>query len=103
MQTPVVYETETSRHHKIRKVKKCTLDYQANDMEISEFISAVPTDRQSLFAGLHNTILNNDPGVKPVVKPMMGKDMILYEERGYMKYGLASAKIICHCIACPCI
>jgi predicted amidohydrolase len=69
-------------------------------MDISEFFSTVPSDRQSLFTELHNTILTNDPNVKPVVKPMMGKEMILYEERGYMKYGLASAKkyMSLHCL-----
>jgi hypothetical protein len=31
---------------------------------------------------------------------MMGKEMIIYEERGYMKYGLASAKnyMSLHCL-----
>ncbi|MDB4920665.1 hypothetical protein [Mucilaginibacter sp.] len=38
--------------------------------------------------------------VSPVIKPMMGKEMILYEERCYMKYGLASTKnyMSLHCL-----
>ncbi len=71
-----------------------------DDMTISEFISSMPSDRQALLTTLHDTIMTNDPGVKAVVKPMMGKEMILYEERGYMKYGLASTKnyMSLHCL-----
>lgn len=56
--------------------------------------------RQAVLAALHETIMANDPSVIPVVKPMMGKEMILYEERCYMKYGLASAKqyMSLHCM-----
>lgn len=59
-------------------------------MEITEFISRMPAERQVILQTHHEAILANDPTVKPVIKPMMGKEMILYEERGYMKYGLAS-------------
>jgi len=37
-------------------------------------------------------ILENDSTVIPVIKPMMGAGMILYKQRGYMKYGLACTK-----------
>ena len=69
-------------------------------MNVSEFISTMPSDRQVLLTALHDTIMANDPSVGPVIKPMMGKEMILYEERSYMKYGLASAKnyISLHCL-----
>jgi hypothetical protein len=69
-------------------------------MSITEFISSAPAERQVLLTALHDTIIANDPSVTPVVKPMMGKDMILYEERCYMKYGLASAKqhMSLHCL-----
>ena len=69
-------------------------------MTVSEYISTTPSDRQALLTALHDTITTNDPGVSPVVKPMMGKEMILYEERGYMKYGLASTKnyMSLHCL-----
>lgn len=69
-------------------------------MSISEFISGAPEERQLVLNALHETIMANDPTVVPVVKPMMGKEMILYEERCYMKYGLASTKnyMSLHCM-----
>jgi len=69
-------------------------------MTVSEYISSMPFDRQALLNVLHETIMANDPTVNPVIKPMMGKEMILYEERGYMKYGLASIKnyMSLHCL-----
>ena len=36
-------------------------------MEVSEYISSLPSDRQVLLKALHNTIMTNDPSVKPVV------------------------------------
>ncbi|NML40083.1 DUF1801 domain-containing protein [Chitinophaga sp. G-6-1-13] len=69
-------------------------------MTVSEYISSMPADRQVLLSMLHETIMANDPTVTPVIKPMMGKEMILYEERSYMKYGLASTKnyMSLHCL-----
>ena len=69
-------------------------------MTVSEYISSMPFDRQAVLNALHETIMANDPTVNPVIKPMMGKEMILYEERSYMKYGLASTKnyMSLHCL-----
>lgn len=69
-------------------------------MDAAEYISQAPVERQGTLKTIHETILANDEGVIPVVKPMMGKDMILYEERGYMKYGLANTKkhMSLHCL-----
>lgn len=69
-------------------------------MSITEFISGAPEERQAVLTALHESIIANDPTVIPVVKPMMGKEMILYEERSYMKYGLASTKhhMSLHCL-----
>src|SRR5476651_1346467 len=69
-------------------------------MEITEFISTMPAERQATLTALHEAILANDPSVKPVIKSMMGREMILYEERCYMKYGLASVKnyLSLHCM-----
>lgn len=69
-------------------------------MSITEFISGAPGERQAVLTALHEAIIANDPTVVPVVKPMMGKEMILYEERSYMKYGLASTKnhMSLHCL-----
>lgn len=69
-------------------------------MTVPEFISSMPPERQALLSLLHETIVANDPTVTPVIKPMMGKEMILYEERSYMKYGLASTQkyMSLHCL-----
>jgi uncharacterized protein YdhG (YjbR/CyaY superfamily) len=69
-------------------------------MTIAEYISSLPEERQTTVSAIHEAILANDPTVTPVIKPMMGKEMILYEERGYMKYGLASTKnhMSLHCL-----
>lgn len=69
-------------------------------MSITEYISSAPAERQATLTMLHEAILANDPTVTPVIKPMMGKEMILYEERSYMKYGLASTKnyMSLHCL-----
>jgi uncharacterized protein YdhG (YjbR/CyaY superfamily) len=69
-------------------------------MTVTEYISSAPAERQATLTTLHEAILANDPTVTPVIKPMMGKEMILYEERSYMKYGLASTKnhMSLHCL-----
>jgi hypothetical protein len=69
-------------------------------MTISEYISSLPVEGQTVVSVIHEAILANDPTVTPVIKPMMGKEMILYEERCYMKYGLASTKkyMSLHCL-----
>lgn len=69
-------------------------------MSIEEYISAAPIERQELLATLNDVIIAGDPAITPVVKPMMGKDMILYEDNGYMKYGLADTKkyMSLHCL-----
>ena len=69
-------------------------------MTIPEFISQQPAERQALMTALHEAIVANDTTVTPVIKPMMGKEMILYEEKCYMKYGLASVQkyMSLHCL-----
>jgi len=69
-------------------------------MTIPEFIAALPADRQELVTTLHETIVANDPNISFSIKPMMGKDMIMYEEGHYMKYALASVKghLSLHCL-----
>jgi len=48
-------------------------------MDITDFINGALGERQAFLNALHETIMANDPTVIPVVKPMMGKEMILYE------------------------
>lgn len=69
-------------------------------MSIPEYISAAPVERQELLSRLNELIIAGDPAIIPVVKPMMGNDMILYEDCGYMKYGLADTKryMSLHCL-----
>jgi hypothetical protein len=69
-------------------------------MSAADYISQMPAERQDILTAIHEAISANDPSVIPVVKPMMGKEMILYEERCYMKYGLASTKnyMSLHCL-----
>lgn len=61
-------------------------------MSITEFILSQPEDRQELLSNLHEIILQNDKTVTPVIAPMMGKEMIIYNAPGIFKYGLSSVK-----------
>jgi hypothetical protein len=69
-------------------------------MTIPEFIQTAPAERQDTLSKFYEIILANDASVVAAVKPMMSKDMILFEERCYMKYGLASVKayMSLHCL-----
>jgi len=62
------------------------------DFKVQEYITAQPPDRQSILSGMHSVIVEGDKTVIPVVKPMMGKQMIIYEDRSFMKYALAGVK-----------
>jgi hypothetical protein len=62
------------------------------DTTVQNYITAQPRDRQSLLSGIHSVIVEGDKTVIPVVKPMMGKEMIIYEDRSFMKYALAGVK-----------
>ena len=61
-------------------------------MTISEFISTQPEERQELLSQLHEIIIQKDKTVTPVIAPMMGKEMIIYNVPGSFKYGLSSVK-----------
>ena len=70
-------------------------------MQIAEFINDMPIDRQATLTAVHELILAHDKSVTLIVKPMMGKEMILYEEPGHiMKYALASTQkhMSLHCL-----
>jgi hypothetical protein len=69
-------------------------------MTIPEYISQQPDERRALMTALHEAIMTNDSTVTPVIEPMMGKEMILYKEKVYMKYGLASVQkyMSLHCL-----
>ena len=61
-------------------------------MKIEAYIEQQLEDRRDMLTALHSVILQNDPTVVATIAPMMGKEMILYIDRGMMKYGLASVK-----------
>jgi hypothetical protein len=61
-------------------------------MQIEEFIASQSVDRQRLLKEIHKIIIANDKTIVPQVEAMMGVQMIIYKDRGLMKYGLASVK-----------
>jgi hypothetical protein len=61
-------------------------------MSILEFISSQTEERQELLSQLHGIIIQKDKTVTPVIAPMMGKEMIVYNAQGSFKYGLSSVK-----------
>ena len=61
-------------------------------MNIKDYISKQPADRQNLLTQINRIILEEDNTVVPSIEPMMGKEMIIYKGRGMMKYGLSSVK-----------
>jgi len=61
-------------------------------MDVKEYISKQPPARQNVLAKIHAIILAADKTVKAEVEHMMGKEMIVYKGKGYMKYALASVK-----------
>ena len=69
-------------------------------MEPTIFIDTLPTERRQLMRDIHALIVANDPTVQPVVGTMMRNEMILYNDCGTMKYGLASVKnyMSLHCL-----
>lgn len=62
------------------------------DPKVKQYISAQLKERHSILSAIHSVILKKDKTVVPIVEPMMGKAMILYKDKGMMKYGLASMK-----------
>ena len=61
-------------------------------MTIPAFIATQPAERQKLLSQLHEIIIQKDKTVTPVIAPMMGKEIIIYNAPGTFKYGLASVK-----------
>jgi len=70
---------------------KQKLDKQMN-IEVIKYISNQVIDRQDILTAIHAAIIEQDNSITPVVKKMMGNEMIVYEGKGLMKYGLASMK-----------
>src|SRR3984893_14807838 len=60
-------------------------------MTAEQYISAQKENRREVLGSIHEIILQEDPTVACSVGQMMGKEMILYKEKGHFKYGLAGA------------
>ena len=59
---------------------------------INNFILEQPTERQPVFKNIHLIIIEEDKTIVASIEKMMGKEMIIYKDRGMMKYALASVK-----------
>jgi hypothetical protein len=57
-----------------------------------EYISKQQEDRRGILSGIHAIIMREDNTVKPEIGAIMAKEMILYKEKAYFKYGLSSVK-----------
>jgi hypothetical protein len=61
-------------------------------MTAADYISKQEVERRQILSSIDAIILQEDKSVIQDVGPMMGKEMILYKEKGHFKYGLASVK-----------
>jgi len=61
-------------------------------MSPDQYIQLQPSGWQAVLKNIHAIILEKDKTVEPVVEPMMRNEMIVYKEKGMMKYGLAGVK-----------
>jgi len=61
-------------------------------MSPDQYIQQQPFEWQAVLKNIHAIILDKDKTVVPVVEPMMRNEMIVYKEKGMMKYGLAGVK-----------
>jgi hypothetical protein len=61
-------------------------------MKVEAYLAHQVTERQHILTQIHHIIIENDETIKAVVETMMGIEMIIYKDRGIMKYGLAAAK-----------
>ena len=60
--------------------------------EIKNYIQSQPLDWQPILSEIHEIILEKDKSVISEISPMMGKDMMMYKNKGMMKYALAGVK-----------
>lgn len=61
-------------------------------MTATEFINTIEEPRRSIIKALRKSIIDNDKSVTEIVGKMMGKEMLLYNEKGVFKYALSSVK-----------
>lgn len=68
--------------------------------KINDYILSQPADRQAILTDIHSIILDKDKTVTATIEPMMGKEMMMYQAKGMMKYALSSVKnyMSLHCL-----
>ncbi len=52
-------------------------------MTITEYTQLQPSEWQTPLLTLHGLILHHDPGLTAGIAPMMGRQMIVYQEQGH--------------------
>lgn len=61
-------------------------------MAVAEYIAKQESPRKEILSSIHKMITMADKNVKPKVGKMMGKEMIIYDCDGMMKYALSNVK-----------
>ncbi|MDB5229418.1 MAG: hypothetical protein JWN76_223 [Chitinophagaceae bacterium] len=61
-------------------------------MSVPSYFLKQEPGRKEILSSIHSIITQEDKTVDGSVGLMMGKEMILYKQKGYFKYGLASVK-----------
>ncbi|MEO6520212.1 MAG: hypothetical protein ABIN91_00920 [Mucilaginibacter sp.] len=69
-------------------------------MTITEHINTHDAELQPLIETIHSLILKHDQSVEATVGNLMGKEMIIYNDRGSFKYALGVGKdlLSLHCL-----
>jgi len=62
------------------------------DKEVNQYILSQSAEWQVIMTDIHSIIVEEDKTVVPIVESMMGKEMIIYKAKGFMKYALAGVK-----------
>ncbi len=57
---------------------------------VSAFLSSLELSRRQILSAIHQMILEADKQVTAEVAPMLGAEMIVYNQSGVFKYGLSS-------------
>jgi hypothetical protein len=61
-------------------------------MTPSQFIDALESPRKEAISSIHKIILKTNKGLIAEVADMMGKQMLIYKNRGFFTYALSSVK-----------
>jgi hypothetical protein len=61
-------------------------------MTPTQFLASLDPTRKELLSAMHKLILQTNTRVKAEVGEMMGKQMLIYKDRGIFTYALSSVK-----------